>query len=34
MVGKAKWFNNVKGYGSIGRNDDPDVFVTSSGDGV
>ena len=27
IKGTVKWFNNAKGFGFIGREDGPDVFV-------
>lgn len=31
MEGRIKWFNNSKGFGFIGRDNGPDVFVHYSG---
>jgi cold shock protein len=27
LKGTVKWFNNAKGYGFLGREDGPDVFI-------
>jgi CspA family cold shock protein len=31
VVGEIKWFNSSKGYGFIGRENGPDVFIHYSG---
>ena len=31
MEGTVSWFNSARGYGFIGREDGPDVFVHYSG---